>query len=428
MAAPQPPPTTRADRSAPGSPRGLAPARAARTAAPRWRPTSATASIAARAAASRACPPAGGGSRRGRGRARATPGGRLAACRGDRDRAARRDAADRRADRPRRPQRRAGPGAGRPGRRGAPASRRRRPPPRSRRMRATTPAMRGGRRQRVARGHRRLHDPAHDPAQGGGDRRSRSTSAKQGAVDDGATDAAVLDSDLYSSLPPGKYVIYSGVYTDRKSAEAALKGSARTSRRDRGRGRRRIRRPRTLGGAATDVPTTTEEPAPARPRRCPRSQPCPRRRARRGPGARSSRRPVASRRSPGSGDRSDARPDRAAEAVLQAAAAQAPGRAGAGRPAAGCAAPGRGCPGAPLPGRGGRPQQAQPPQQASRRRRRWPLRSTAPCARVVTSSLGGTLTCSPTSAGSSTRWRSVTTSGSTSSSAARRSCRPSTPS
>ena len=48
--------------------------------------------------------------------------------------------------------------------------------------------------------------------------------AQQSAVADGATDAAVLDSDLYSSLPPGNYVIYSGVYTDRKSAEAALKG------------------------------------------------------------------------------------------------------------------------------------------------------------------------------------------------------------
>ena len=34
----------------------------------------------------------------------------------------------------------------------------------------------------------------------------------------------MLDSDLYSSLPPGNYVIYSGVYTDRRSAEVALKG------------------------------------------------------------------------------------------------------------------------------------------------------------------------------------------------------------
>ena len=48
--------------------------------------------------------------------------------------------------------------------------------------------------------------------------------AQQSAVANGAADAAVLDSDLYSSLPPGNYVIYSGVYTDRKSAEVALKG------------------------------------------------------------------------------------------------------------------------------------------------------------------------------------------------------------
>ncbi len=48
--------------------------------------------------------------------------------------------------------------------------------------------------------------------------------AKETAASDGAADAAVLDSDLYSSLPPGNYVIYSGVYTDRKSAEVALEG------------------------------------------------------------------------------------------------------------------------------------------------------------------------------------------------------------
>ena len=48
--------------------------------------------------------------------------------------------------------------------------------------------------------------------------------AKQTAVTEGAIDAAVLDSDLYASLPPGNYVIYSGVYTDRRSAEVALKG------------------------------------------------------------------------------------------------------------------------------------------------------------------------------------------------------------
>jgi hypothetical protein len=52
--------------------------------------------------------------------------------------------------------------------------------------------------------------------------------AKQGAVTDGAADAAVLDSDLYASLPPGNYVIYSGVFTDRKSAEVALKGLSKS--------------------------------------------------------------------------------------------------------------------------------------------------------------------------------------------------------
>lgn len=48
-------------------------------------------------------------------------------------------------------------------------------------------------------------------------------SSRQGAVEQGATDAAVLDSDLYPSLTPGLYIIYSGVYTDRKSAETGLK-------------------------------------------------------------------------------------------------------------------------------------------------------------------------------------------------------------
>jgi hypothetical protein len=48
-------------------------------------------------------------------------------------------------------------------------------------------------------------------------------SAKQGATDQGATDAAVLDSGLYSSLPPDQWIVYSGVYSDQKSAEAGLK-------------------------------------------------------------------------------------------------------------------------------------------------------------------------------------------------------------
>jgi hypothetical protein len=48
-------------------------------------------------------------------------------------------------------------------------------------------------------------------------------SAKQGATDQGATDAAILDSDLFTSLPPDQWIVYSGVYTDQKSAEAGLK-------------------------------------------------------------------------------------------------------------------------------------------------------------------------------------------------------------
>ena len=46
--------------------------------------------------------------------------------------------------------------------------------------------------------------------------------AKRGALDDGAPDVGVLDSDQYSSLPPGDYIIYSGVYDNRKDAEASL--------------------------------------------------------------------------------------------------------------------------------------------------------------------------------------------------------------
>ena len=48
--------------------------------------------------------------------------------------------------------------------------------------------------------------------------------AKQAAASTGAADAAVLDSDLYSSLPAGNYVIYSGVYDSKDSAAVALKG------------------------------------------------------------------------------------------------------------------------------------------------------------------------------------------------------------
>jgi hypothetical protein len=46
--------------------------------------------------------------------------------------------------------------------------------------------------------------------------------AKQTATGKGAKDVGSLDSDLYPSLTPGNYVIYSGIYTDRGQATKAL--------------------------------------------------------------------------------------------------------------------------------------------------------------------------------------------------------------
>jgi hypothetical protein len=46
--------------------------------------------------------------------------------------------------------------------------------------------------------------------------------AKQAASTSGAKDVGSLDSDLYPSLTPGNYVIYSGIYTDRQQATQAL--------------------------------------------------------------------------------------------------------------------------------------------------------------------------------------------------------------
>jgi hypothetical protein len=46
--------------------------------------------------------------------------------------------------------------------------------------------------------------------------------AKQTATGKGAKDVGSLDSDLYPSLTPGNYVIYSGIYTDRDQATKAL--------------------------------------------------------------------------------------------------------------------------------------------------------------------------------------------------------------
>jgi hypothetical protein len=47
--------------------------------------------------------------------------------------------------------------------------------------------------------------------------------AKQAATAKGATGVGALDSDQYSSLGGGSYVVYSGQYADRKAAAAALK-------------------------------------------------------------------------------------------------------------------------------------------------------------------------------------------------------------
>jgi hypothetical protein len=46
--------------------------------------------------------------------------------------------------------------------------------------------------------------------------------AKQAATSNGAANVGALDSDLYASLDPGNYVIYSGRYSTRKPAVSAL--------------------------------------------------------------------------------------------------------------------------------------------------------------------------------------------------------------
>ena len=46
--------------------------------------------------------------------------------------------------------------------------------------------------------------------------------AKEAATASGAEAVGVLDSDLYPSLTPGSYVIYSGIYTERQPAVTAL--------------------------------------------------------------------------------------------------------------------------------------------------------------------------------------------------------------
>jgi hypothetical protein len=52
--------------------------------------------------------------------------------------------------------------------------------------------------------------------------------AKQSATANGAKGVGSLDSDLYPSLDPGNYVIYSGIYTDRQQATQALSKLGKT--------------------------------------------------------------------------------------------------------------------------------------------------------------------------------------------------------
>ena len=106
--------------------------------------------------------------------------------------------------------------------------------------------------------------------------------AKQTAVTEGAIDAAVLDSDLYASLPPGNYVIYSGVYTDRRSAEVALKGlrkSFPSARGGRGLQRRsaagRATRPRRISARVVPAAAARARSRRRRAHRRPRMSPSP---------------------------------------------------------------------------------------------------------------------------------------------------------
>jgi hypothetical protein len=48
--------------------------------------------------------------------------------------------------------------------------------------------------------------------------------AKQAATGKGATGVGALDSDAFSTLDPGQYVIYAGEYADKKAAKKALGG------------------------------------------------------------------------------------------------------------------------------------------------------------------------------------------------------------
>ena len=207
--------------------------RPARVAGRRWPPTSATASAAARASASRGSPTtrtqAASTADGSRPRPRGRQARRLAARRGDRDRAARRDAPDRRADRPWQTPTIRPPRSFRWAKRPAPPRR-----PVLATATATNPAGEpggGADDERVAGGHERLHDPAQHGGEDATRRLSRSTRRKQMAVAGGAADAAVLDSDLYPSLPPGNYVIYSGVYDRPQGRRRSARRLKRASRR-----------------------------------------------------------------------------------------------------------------------------------------------------------------------------------------------------
>ena len=153
------------------------------------------------------------------------PGRRLAAGGRDRDRAARRDVADRRADRSRRHERRLDPGGDHPGRRGH-------------RQHDHNLDLRLGRGSGTPPAAVTSEWPAGTDGftvQLTSLPKSSATpesvdSAKQSALDDGAPRVAVLDSDLYSSLPAGDYVIYSGVYDSTQGGDRRWMSWAGTSR------------------------------------------------------------------------------------------------------------------------------------------------------------------------------------------------------
>ena len=272
-------------------------------------------------------------------------------------------------------------------------------------------------------------------------------SAKQSALDDGAPGAAVLDSDLYSSLPPDEYVIYSGVYASEKEAQAALKdisddfpdatvvevaGSTGATSEDeatpedlRPDGRAGLQHPGPHGAVAErgrhgarrmsakvierlkPVLQAAAAPAPAGP-------------GRRDPAGVRARDPRRPRHCPGD-------PGRDAHRHRRHPGGDARRRSpGAGSGPGACAAPAK-KPRRGLRRRQKRQRQPRPlrPRRPPQRPRRWsrrprrlpPARRPRPTTRcwsgAASSSRGSTRSSSPISAGSSTRWRSATSSAST---------------